>query len=74
MMPVFIPMIINGGGRLPPEAEPYALGVLLFAIYWLFYLMIMVATDKNKYTDLSIFGRIVFFPLGLIPWVIRKLF
>lgn len=70
------PMIIHTGhyNRVPPEAVPYVAGVLIALIYLIIYMICLIAADKYNYKELSLFGKILFFPMGILPWVMKKIF
>lgn len=66
--PIFIPISTGGSTKLSGVGGVIYAVVALAGIYFVLYMLILVVTNKNEYKELSLVGKILFFPIGAI-WI-----
>lgn len=75
MRPLFIPIHANKyGSRLTDLDELILISLIVCCIYFTLYMIVLVVAGKDGYKDLSIVGKIIFAPIGLISYLVKKIF
>ena len=59
------------------QSEPISFGtvfLVIVLIYIILYVGIDIVTGKDSVSEYSLFGRVLFFPVLILHWLMRRLF